>query len=434
MTATVTNNSWQNYRVGALVRLADGREFSITRVETRETEKGRQTRLFHLLGPNGERVVKTSRGLSLWANGGSSSAVQESGHANSTTVVNSDSEVVEAVRDHYAAATGGKSLAEIIAEAVRDTGLVTAEANPAVDRDEVAAIVDERLKAALLPQRFEVVLPNGDVHSVGVQHVNFTALLTVAACRENAWLVGPAGSSKTTSASNAAKALGLPFYEKSIGQQTSQAELLGYYDAQGRVVRTPLREAFENGGVFLLDEVDKASPGVLSVLNAVLANGSAGFPDGSIKKHPDFIVIAGANTYGQGADRQYVGSVQADAATLDRFAFLEWDNDPTIEAAKCGIPAEWLADLPKPRTYDRLDVSDAKAVEARLEKYVRKVVGIRLAIGRLGKGVRVLVGPRANIIGTALIKAGLSVEDALDICVWKGCDKDTRTKIEANVA
>ena len=53
----VNNNSWQSYKVGAVIRVADGREFTIERVETRETEKGRQTRLFHLVGPNAPKSL-----------------------------------------------------------------------------------------------------------------------------------------------------------------------------------------------------------------------------------------------------------------------------------------------------------------------------------------------------------------------------------------
>ena len=46
------------------------------------------------------------------------------------------------------------------------------------------------------------------------------------------------------------------------------------------------------------------------------------------------MVIATANTWGNGADRQYCGSNQLDAATLDRFAGgrLEADYDPDYES------------------------------------------------------------------------------------------------------
>jgi hypothetical protein len=75
-----------------------------------------------------------------------------------------------------------------------------------------------------------------------------------------------------------------------------------------------------------------------------------------------------------------------------------------------------------------------KAVaEERVAEYVKKVVAVRNAIASLGKGVRVIVSPRANINGVALLRAGWPVDATLDACVWKGLDKDTRSKIEANL-
>ena len=422
MNATATTNNWQSYKVGAVITIADGREFTITRVETRTTEKGRQTRLFHLTGPNGEQVVKTSRGLSFWASGAS-----ESGYGNEA---GEDVNPVEANAD-----AGSKSLAQIIAEAVRDTGLVEGGSG-SIDRDEVAAIVDERLKEALLPQRIEVVQLDGVVKDVGVQHVQFEALLAAVAARRNLWLVGPAGSGKTSAAHAVADALGLPFYAKSVGPQTSESGLLGYHDANGKTVRTQLRDAYEHGGVFLLDEVDAANPAVLVVVNQLLANGHASFPDAVVAKHADFVPIAGANTIGQGADRQYVGRQQIDAATLDRFVLLDWQYDPRIEAAAAGVPLDLLDGSPVPKGIKlhslKTDVDKAVA-EERVAEYVRKVVAVRNAVASLGKGVRVIISPRATINGVALLRAGWPVDAVLDGCVWKGLDKDTRSKIEANV-
>ena len=131
-------------------------------------------------------------------------------------------------------------------------------------------------------------------------------------------MVGPAGSGKTTAAHEAAKALGIPFYF--TGAIDSAYKLTGFIDAQGRTVRTAFREAFEHGGVFLFDEMDSSMPAALLAFNAALANGHADFPDGIIKRHPDFRAIAACNTFGGGANRQYVGRMQLDAASLDRFA------------------------------------------------------------------------------------------------------------------
>jgi cobaltochelatase CobS len=98
---------------------------------------------------------------------------------------------------------------------------------------------------------------------------------------------------------------------------------------------------YEDGGVFLFDEIDAADSNTLLVLNSALANGQmalANRPDAPVaRKHPDFVAIAAANTFGTGADRQYVGRNQLDESTLDRFRIgqVEMDYDPDEEAALC---------------------------------------------------------------------------------------------------
>jgi MoxR-like ATPase len=98
---------------------------------------------------------------------------------------------------------------------------------------------------------------------------------------------------------------------------------------------------YENGGDFLFDEIDAADSNTLLVLNAALANGHLAVsnrPGNPVaKKHPDFVCIAAANTYGTGADRQYVGRNQRDESTLDRFRIgqIEMDYDPDVEKVLC---------------------------------------------------------------------------------------------------
>lgn len=291
----------------------------------------------------------------------------------------------------------------------------------------VAGLEDDRGEPtpAVKPVEKPPVSPVADKGRI--QHAYFQALLRIVAARRNAWLCGPAGSGKTTSAHEVATALGLKFYAKSVGPQVTESSLIGYQDANGKTVRTQLREAFEFGGVFLLDEVDAASPAVLVVINALLANGVASFPDAVVAKHPDFVLIAGANTIGLGADRQYVGRQQIDAATLDRFVLLDWPYDPRIEAAAAGVCLSAVSKSARPSPFQ---FEDKFGTEGRCYEYVQKVVAIRNAVATFGKAVRVIVSPRASINGTALIRQGFSIADALNLCVWKGLDTDTRSKIE----
>jgi MoxR-like ATPase len=365
MTSTATA-AWKQYYVGATVSTPTGEAWKIIECVRRTTAKGYQSRVFTLEGPDGTRVRKTARGITLFSAG----------------------QVVDVV--------------------------------PAAEPQEVVQPLHVGIGFA------KAVEPKS-----GYRHFNHEALLRIVRARVNAWLVGPAGSGKTSAAEKVAEDLGLPFYSKSVGPQTSESALLGYQDANGRTVRTLLREAFENGGVFLLDEIDAANPAVLVVVNALLANGSCAFPDRVVPKHPDFVLIAGANTIGQGADRQYVGRNQIDAATLDRFANLVWDYDPAIEAAVAGVPLDAVSEAPRPKAIRFEANVTGEQIEQRAAEYVRYVIKVRNATAGFGKAIRFIVSPRASKHGAALIRQGFSVADACELCLWKGLDSDTRSKLEA---
>lgn len=410
MTNTATSNRARVYNLGDCVSFADGTTWTITDIDSRESDGGREIRLYTLKNETGDVTVKTGRALTLAQD---ASSQPKSGDATpAASAPQGDA---------------GRVLADIVGPHLADA---LALIRPGVDEDRVAEIVRREVQL-VLPRRIEVVQIDGTTSSVGVQHASFEALLRAVTARQHVWLPGPAGSGKTSAAHAVADALTLPFYAVSVGPQTSQSQLLGYYDANGKYVTTQLRQAYEHGGVFLLDECDAGSPAVLVTINALLANGHAAFPDAVVERHKDFVLIAAGNTYGQGADRQYVGRQQIDAATLDRFAFLGWTYDPTLEAAWAGVPLSCLSGIAAARQWKFLPVDDAAAVQSRCEEYVREVSKVRVAIEGFGKAIRVLVGPRANFIGIALIRAGWTVEDALESCVWKGTDADTRKKIEA---
>lgn len=271
--------------------------------------------------------------------------------------------------------------------------------------------------------------PVSALPAVGVRHANYAALLRALKSGNNVWLYGPPGTGKTTAGEQAAQDLGLKFYPVSCGPQTGEAKLTGYSDARGRAVRTAIREAFEHGGLLLIDEIDAASPAVLVTINSVLANQFVGFPDGTVQRHPDFKVIAGANTVGQGGNRKLVGRNQLDEASLDRFVVLLWQTDPAILASQARVPAETLRFLPKPAVVKfRSDLD----VEASVCKYAEFAARVIAAVGQLGDGVRLSAGGRCVLNGVSLIReGGFGVEEALDACVWKYCDSGTRAKVEA---
>lgn len=141
-------------------------------------------------------------------------------------------------------------------------------------------------------------------------------------------LTGEKGSGKTTMAMNVAKALDLDFYGMSMTRQTTLSHLLGFISVNGSYIPSQLRHAVENGGLFLLDEIDAADPNVILSLNT-LENGFISFPTGVLHVHEDFRLIATANP--QNEHQHYVGRSKLDAATLDRFDIVEVPRDPNLE-------------------------------------------------------------------------------------------------------
>lgn len=233
----------------------------------------------------------------------------------------------------------------------------------------------------------------------GLHHKAQPVVTKMLAAGVHVWLAGPAGSGKTTIAETAASALERPFY--STGAVQSEYKLTGFVDAEGRTVRTPFREAYEHGGLFLWDEIDASAPGALVAFNQALANGCYAFPDGMIDRHPGFIAVAAANTWGTGATAEYVGRNRIDAATLDRFATVQIDYDEDLEKALVG---------PK------------------FAAWVGKVQRFRKAAGKLG--LRHIISPRASINGAKMLAAGLDDATVIASLIRRGLDDASWSKLE----
>ena len=105
-------------------------------------------------------------------------------------------------------------------------------------------------------QVLKVVTENGTNSIKGVKHKQLESLLKTVGAGLNVMLTGSAGSGKTHSAEQVATALGLKFYALSVGAQTSKSDIVGFIDAGGTYRSTPFRQAYENGGVFVMDEID----------------------------------------------------------------------------------------------------------------------------------------------------------------------------------
>ena len=267
------------------------------------------------------------------------------------------------------------------------------------------AKVDEYLKNNVtVTHMHQLQMPDGTVKGLGQVHEKLPLLIQVLSQRVHCMLVGPAGSGKTTAAHQAADALGLAYHEAAMGPSKSEWDLLGYRSPEGRYVPGVLRQPYEQGGLLMVDEIDNANPSVLTAMNSAIANTQTAFPDGIVKRHADFVLVAAGNTFGRGADRLYVGRNQLDAATLDRFANINWEYDEVAEGHWAGLDQiQWV-------------------------KYVQQV---RAVIYK--HKLRLIVSPRASINGARLLRAGLDRQSVEELVVWKGMTSDERARITADL-
>ena len=291
-----------------------------------------------------------------------------------------------------------------IDDKTKDSLAFLREAVNAPDREEVDKMVEKKIAEFHCVHKVHMVKPEGSIKlSEQPRHFLFPDILQAVNAGIPVALIGPAGAGKSTLSEQVAEALGMKYYlQNSV---TGEHQLTGYMDAYGKYHSTPFRTAFEQGGTILVDEVDASDPSALKWMNTALAQGLAQFPDqeSPVKGHKDFRIIIGANTFGNGADRIYVGANQLDASTLDRFVFFDFRYDEKLELLLAGN-VDWVRRVQKLR----------KA--AREEK------------------ARIVISPRASINGAKLLTIGWDRKVIENRTIWKNIDEELRARIEKRAA
>lgn len=260
------------------------------------------------------------------------------------------------------------------------------------DKAVVDGSVELRIPEVKKPEPIKKEEPKEDWNKE-VKHEKFEM---IKACIENdipVYLAGPAGSGKNYTLEQISWELGLEFYFTNSVQQ--EYKLTGFIDAGGVYHETEFYKAFKNGGIFFLDEMDASVPEVLVLLNAAIANRYFEFPNGKIKAHKNFRVVAAGNTVGSGADEMYTGRLVLDQATLDRFAIIDFGYDRNIEMHIAKGNKELV------------DFVEAIRTEADTN------------------GIRATFSYRCIGMVTKLERTGLELKNILAIAVFKGMEKDT---------
>jgi hypothetical protein len=291
--------------------------------------------------------------------------------------------------------------------------------NGAFPVDRVKALIAEEMKG-IGTRRIEFAIAADKVNTVeGLMHPQVTQVARWIQADIPVWAWSPAGSGKTHMGRQIAAMLGVEPYVISVDPTLTVAKMLGYRNvANGDFVPGLAYPAYKNGGLLVLDEIDTGDPGVIASINAMLSNGHYLFPNGeTVTRHEKFRVLACANTKGTGAVAGYTARNKLDAATLDRFAIIEFKYDDGLELAIAtgeGKPSEpWK---PGPA-----------ATQAQVNAYAQWVLKVRKYVSQ-----SVLVSPRATINGCKALRAGIPMREVIDALVFKLCSDDTITRIKSN--
>jgi cobaltochelatase CobS len=274
--------------------------------------------------------------------------------------------------------------------------------------DELTAAIRAAVLGGVVPSPAPVVPePAPEPTAFDGKHRDFDRVLRRVQAGLTPWLHGEAGTGKTTLAIQIAEAMGLPFHGISVTNETTITTFFGYTDANRFLHRTDFREAWEHGGIFLLDEASSARPTIAAGINMALANGVVSFPDGMIKRHPDCFIIAAANDTGQGPTPVYPKGIKQDSSFLDRFVMNELLLDQRV-----------------------VDAGVAERLENAMLRRQWMLVWHKARENRQAFGLHnFVVTPRSAFDGATLLSIGESLRDAAVDCILKGDTSDAARKV-----
>jgi len=292
-------------------------------------------------------------------------------------------------------ATNGDGLAAILATSLKpylqmQREEITEELDARIHEAVSAAIESAKTKTVYIQAGKTIGTIDGD------KHEHFDLVAELVSIREDVYLWGEAGSGKSTAARQIAKLFNLPFYYLALQSQMTESRIMGYMMGE-HYVETDFYRAYKNGGVFLLDELDLGNGNMLGSLNGALANGDASFPCGKIERHPDFICIATGNTSGIGATVAFNDRKALDGAVRDRFIYVQWDTDKTLE------------------------LQIAAAYFEHSDKWAKWIQNVR----EFAKNAfpKMVVTQRATVKGCKLLAMKHPVERVAEMLVFKGYDR-----------
>ena len=189
----------------------------------------------------------------------------------------------------------------------------------------------KEVKYAVTGDEFTKAIPSAINYTPNMEVFEIVLSWFSAKAVQPLWLSGPTGSGKTEMMLYMAHMLNIPVSIISGSLDTRGETLFVRMESKGEnggtslvPVPTDIIKRYRDGGLILIDEIDKFDSPVQSALHP-LCDYKELYVEGIglIKPHRFTKIVATANTVGDGGSMHYTNSVVVDAALRSRFCYLE---------------------------------------------------------------------------------------------------------------
>ena len=237
---------------------------------------------------------------------------------------------------------------------------------------------------------------------------------------ERVFLYGPSGTGKSALVREIAAAVRRPVRRVSLNGETSVADFIGHWTVNGNketvFVKGILPQAMQEGFILQMDEVDAMQPEVGFILQQILEpHGHLLLTDTGedITPHPEFRLVATANTLGFGSD----SGLYASGTHVLNFSWLDrWDVVVHIDY----LPADDEVKLLRSRY---------PAVKKDLLKCIVKAAG-DLRKAHANEELTTVLTTRRLLALCARLERGNEFPRALQVCVLNKVPTEDRKVIE----